>query len=111
MTDRIRFHCDENVDSAIADGLRRRGVDVTMPSDVGLIGASDDEHLAFAIAHSRVVVTHDVDFLAMAQRGTSHCGLAYCHMQSRSIGEILSGLLLISDCLSPDEMRNHVEFL
>ena len=58
MTDRIRFHCDENMDSAIADGLRRRGVDVTMPSDVGLIGASDKEHLAFVIAQSRVVVTH-----------------------------------------------------
>ena len=71
MTDRIRFHCDENVDSAVADGLRRRGVDVTMPSDVGLIGASDEDRLAFAIAQSRVVVTHDDDFLAMAQRGTS----------------------------------------
>lgn len=43
MTDQIRFHLDENVDSAIADGLRRRGVDVTMPNDVGLIGASDEE--------------------------------------------------------------------
>lgn len=111
MTDRIRFHCDENADSAIADGLRRRGVDVTMPGDVGLIGASDEQHLAFAIAEGRVMVTHDEDFLAMAQRGAAHCGIAYCHMQSRSIGEILGGLLLIRDCLSPDEIRNHIEFL
>lgn len=111
MTDRIRFHCDENVDSAIADGLRRRGVDVTMPNDVGLIGASDDEHLAFAIAQQCVIVTHDDDFLASARRGAAHCGIAYCHMQSRSIGQILSGLLLLWDCLSPDEMRNHIEFL
>jgi hypothetical protein len=44
MTVRIRFHLDENVDSAVADGLRRRGVDVTMPNDVGLIGASDEAH-------------------------------------------------------------------
>jgi branched-chain amino acid transport system permease protein len=29
MTDRIRFHLDENVDPAVADGLRRRAVDVT----------------------------------------------------------------------------------
>jgi hypothetical protein len=38
MTDEIRFHLDENVDSAIADGLRRRGLDVTMSNDVSLIG-------------------------------------------------------------------------
>jgi predicted nuclease of predicted toxin-antitoxin system len=111
MTDRIRFHCDENVDSAIADGLRRRGVDVTMSNDVGLIGASDDAHLAFANSQQRVIVTHDDDFLALGQSGASHCGIAYCHMQSRSIGQILSALLLVWDCLSPDEMRDHVEFL
>ena len=45
----LKFHLDENIDSAIADGLRRRGVDVTMPVDVHLIGASDEEHLEFAL--------------------------------------------------------------
>ena len=111
MTDRIRFHFDENVDPAIADGLRRRGVDVTLPSDVGLIGAGDDEHLAFAVAEQRAIVTHDDDFLALAQRGAAHCGIAYCHMNSRSIGQILRGLLLIQDCLTTEEMREHIEFL
>jgi hypothetical protein len=48
MTDGIRFHCDENVDPAVADGLRRRGINVTMPADAGLIGAGDDGHLAYA---------------------------------------------------------------
>jgi predicted nuclease of predicted toxin-antitoxin system len=111
MTDRIRFHFDENVDPAIADGLRRRGVDVTVPSDVGLVGASDDKHLAFAIAEQRVILTHDDDFLPVSRRGTPHCGIVYCHMQSRSIGQIIGGLLLICDCLTPEEMRDHIEFL
>ena len=111
MTDRIRFHCDENVDPAVADGLRRRGVDVTLPSDVGLVAASDDAHLVFAVAQERVIITHDDDFLALAQGGTVHCGIAYCHMQSRSIGQIIASVLMISDCLSPEEMRDHVEFL
>ncbi len=111
MADRIRFHLDENVDAAIADGLRRRGVDVTLPSDVGLVGANDAEHFAHALREQRVIVTHDEDFLAVAKGGVSHCGIAYCHIQSRSIGQILSSLLLLFDCLGPDEMRNHIEFL
>lgn len=107
----IRFHLDENVASAIADGLRRRGVEVTMPSEVGLIGAADDAHIAFAVAQERVIFTHDDDFLTLARSGVEHCGVVYCHQQARTIGQILGGLLLISDCLTAEEMRNHVELL
>ena len=32
MVGMIRFHLDENVGNAIADGLRRRGIDVTTTS-------------------------------------------------------------------------------
>ena len=48
MSEAIRFHLDENVDGAIAEGLRRRSIDVTTTPDVGLIGASDEEQVAFA---------------------------------------------------------------
>ena len=34
----IRFHLDEHVAHAIAEGLRRRGVDVTTTTDAGLLG-------------------------------------------------------------------------
>ena len=107
----IRFHLDENVPSAIADGLRRRGVDVTMPGNVGLIGAGDDAHIAFGVAQQRVIFTHDDDFLALARRGVEHFGIVYCHQQARTVGQILGGLLLISDCLTVEDMRNHIEFL
>jgi hypothetical protein len=111
MTDRIRFHLDESVDPTVADGLRRRGVDVTTSREAGLLQASDDRQLAFAVAENRTLVTHDDDFLALAKRGVSHAGLAYCHPESRSIGQIIAALLLIRDCLATAEMQNHVEFL
>lgn len=38
----IRFHLDENCGNAIAEGLRRRGIDATTTHDAGLIGASDE---------------------------------------------------------------------
>jgi hypothetical protein len=44
----IRFHLDEHVASAIAEGLRRRGIDVTTTADAGLLDAPDEDHLAFA---------------------------------------------------------------
>lgn len=43
----ICFHLDENMHSAIAQGLRQRGVDVTTTADVGMIGASDRQQLTY----------------------------------------------------------------
>ena len=111
MTEPIRFHLDENVDSAIAQGLRRRGVDVTTTAEAKLVSASDQVQMAHAVRQGRVVVTHDDDFLALAKRGVSHAGIAYCHCASRTIGEIVDSLLIIQNCLSPEEMRNHIEYL
>ena len=39
MSDRIKFHLDESVSNAVADGLRRRGIDVTITAEVNLIRA------------------------------------------------------------------------
>jgi len=109
--DRLRFHLDENIDPAVADGLRRRGVDVTTSQEAGLLESPDDRQLAFAVAEGRVLVTHDEDFLSRVKVGVPNAGVAYCHPQSRSIGQIIAALMLVRDCLTPDEMRSHVEFL
>jgi hypothetical protein len=107
----LRFHLDENVDGAIANALRQHGVDVTMPVDVGLIEAQDEEHLQFAYEQQRVVFTHDDDFLKLTSQGISHAGIAYCHPEQRTIGEISRYLCLMSDCLEAGEMFNRVEWL
>jgi uncharacterized protein with PIN domain len=107
----LRFHLDESVDPAVAEGLRRRGADVTSSHEAGLLRASDERQLEFAIAEQRVLVTHDEDFLALVRRGIEHGGIAYCHPEARNIGQIIAGLLLIRDCLTAEEMHNHIEFL
>jgi hypothetical protein len=73
MADSLRFHLDENVHGAVANGLQLRGIDATTAHDVGLIGASDEEHLAFALSQTRVLVTHDDDFLRLASSGVPVC--------------------------------------
>jgi len=111
MPDPIRFHLDENVDHAIAYGLRRHGIDVTVTSEVGLPHAPDDEQLAFARDSARVIVTHDEDFLILHSEGILHTGIAYCPPDTYPIGRIIQALLLIWGVMESDETLNHVEFL
>ncbi len=47
MSERIRFHLDEQVKSAVARELRRRRIDVTTTLEAGLRTQSDEAQLAF----------------------------------------------------------------
>lgn len=111
MSQTIRFHLDEDVDPAIAEGLRRRGIDVTTSQEVGLLGAPDPMQLAYAETESRVLFTHDDDHLTLHSQGVQHAGIAYCHRLRRSLGEIVDSLVLIWEVCEPDEMKNRVEFI
>jgi Domain of unknown function (DUF5615) len=107
----IRFHLDENGDPAVAEGLRRLGIDATTTQELGMLRASDEAHLEFARADNRVIFTQDADFLRLHAEGMGHAGIAYCHQHSRSIGQIIQGLTLIWDALDHGDMANKVEFL
>ena len=43
--EQLKFYLDEHIHSAIAQGLRRRGVDVMTVQDAGRTGLSDREQL------------------------------------------------------------------
>ncbi|MCT7973717.1 DUF5615 family PIN-like protein [Laspinema olomoucense] len=111
MPKRICFHLDENVSYAIANGLRRRGIKVTTTPEAGLIGASDEEQLAFVVLQKRVMFTQDTDFLRIAGMGIEHNGIVYCPQKSRSIGHIVRGLTLIWEYLEPEEITGKIEFI
>lgn len=107
----IRLHLDENVDHAVAHGLRLRGVDVTTSTDANLIGATDEEQLSFAIGENRVIFAQDQDFLRHHQAGSQHAGIVYSRQGNHSIGEIVRFLHLMHDCLEAADMRGKVEFV
>jgi predicted nuclease of predicted toxin-antitoxin system len=107
----IRFHLDEVCDPRIAAGLRQRGADVTTADEVGLLGVPDEGHLAYAWVQSRVILTHDADFLRLNVAGAKHAGIIYCPVGSHSLGEMIRSLVLIWELLEPDEMRGQVEYL
>jgi hypothetical protein len=89
MPKTIRFHLDEQANPTIAAGLRRHGINVTTTADAGLLGASDEEHVAYAVREARVIFTQDKDFLRMQDAGVPHAGIAYCRQQSRTLGQIM----------------------
>lgn len=107
----IRFHLDEHVAQAVADGLRRRTVDVATTGDANLLGAEDDDQIAYALSENRVIFTQDEDFLVSAAAGAAHAGIVYCHQNTRSIGQMVRAIELIWEFYEPDEMRNRVEFI
>jgi predicted nuclease of predicted toxin-antitoxin system len=111
MDHAIRFHLDEHIPASVADGLRRRGIDVTTSAESGLLGASDATQLSFAASAERILVTHDADFLRLHGEGVVHTGIAYCQQGSLRIGEILRRLILIYDRSSAEEMARKILFL
>lgn len=70
-----------------------------------MLGASDEEHLAFARENEYVIFTQDDDFLKLHARQIPHYGIVYAH-QRTPIGQILQGLVLIHQVLSRSEMTN-----
>ena len=111
MPNKIKFHLDENVSNAIANGLRKRGLDVTTSPEEGLIGRSDIKQLEFALSQQRVIFTFDDDFLSLAATGINHAGIIYTRQQRQSIGKIIGDLVLIWECLDPEYMHGRIEFL
>ena len=105
----MRFHLDEHINPAVADGLRRRGIDVTTTLEADLGGAEDIAHIAFARRQQRIIVTEDTDFLALARSGMEHAGIVCCR-GTRGIGPLIEFLITMDACLTPKEMFNHIEF-
>lgn len=111
MAERIRFHLDEHMDPDIAAALRRHGIDATTTVEAALRTANDHAQLDYARAQRRVIVTDDADFLRLGAGDTHHHGIVICRRQFLSVREIIRGLILVYEVLTPEEMVGRVEFI
>lgn len=75
-----------------------------------MLGASDEEHLAFARREGRVLFTQDDDFLRLHASGVEHAGIVYAR-QPTAMGDMIHGLVLVVEVLDSEEMKGHLEFL
>ena len=76
----MKIYADENIEASIIEGLRRRKMQVLSAIELGYRGKSDASHLEKAFDLEAVVLTHDVDFLAMAVKpGRLQRGIIFAH--------------------------------
>lgn len=107
----IRFYLDENVQLAIAEQLRRHGIEVVTVRDCNLLGDEDINHLQRATAMGYVLCTHDTDYYELAMSDVSHAGIIIGQADVHKIGDWVKGLVLVHAVYSAEEMINRVEFL
>lgn len=55
----MKFYLDDDISHRIAALARDRGLDVVAASDVGMASSSDANHLTFAAAAGRCLVSRD----------------------------------------------------
>jgi hypothetical protein len=107
----LLWHLDENIDPAVALGLRRRGMDVTTtPPDVPK-ATPDAGQLEFCRRTRRVLVTHDPDFVALHWQGVEHRGIVFAPQRGRTIGQLVLGLADLNRQFESDDMVGRVEYI
>jgi hypothetical protein len=96
---------------AVAQALRRRGIDVETATEAELLGRPDPDYLSYGVVHQRVVVTNDPDFVELSREHLDHAGVAYYDQRRRSIGEVIALLVLMYEVYDSGEMVGRVEYL
>lgn len=107
----IRFPLDEHIDAAVAIQLRQRGVDVLTADEAGLRHAPDTEYLQQSRETGRVIVTYDRHFVGMHHHQVEHSGIVFFPRGRRSVGEVVTSLVLVHGVLAAEEMIGRIEYV
>jgi predicted nuclease of predicted toxin-antitoxin system len=110
----IELYLDEDVSVLVADLLRARGFSAITTREAGRSGSSDQEQLAYAAGHRKVLLTHNrAHFEVLARRyyaaGQSHCGIIIATRHSPY--EIVRRLLVILNSVTADEMEHAIVYI
>jgi predicted nuclease of predicted toxin-antitoxin system len=111
----IELYLDEDVSVLVAELLRARGFVAITAREAGRhLQKSDAEQLAYAVSHSKALLTHNrADFEALARQyyegGRTHHGIILA--VRRSPHEIVRRLLAILNQVTADEMQNQVVYI
>lgn len=65
----MKFYLDEDISPRVAALLRKNGIDAVSAHDIGMMGASDQDQLAEAVARGCALVTRNRDdFITLTVR-------------------------------------------
>lgn len=113
----MRFLADENFNSRIFKGLKKRvpDLDIVRVQDVGLTGSDDPTILEWAARENRILLTHDFETMVKfayerIEANLPVAGVFEIH-EAIPVGTAIEELVLIIGASEPEEWRNRVEFL
>jgi predicted nuclease of predicted toxin-antitoxin system len=113
----IRLYTDEDVDTRLAEQLRRLGYDAIScrEADNANRGLSDEWQLRYATDEGRAILVHNIsDFVVLdgqwRVRGDEHAGIILAE-QSLMLGELVRRTAFHLDIYSPEYQRNAVLYL
>ena len=111
----LLLYTDVHVRHEIAQGLRRRDVDVLTAQQDGTTRMPDPALLDRATALGRVLFSQDEDLLTEAtlrqRTGRRFAGVIYAHQLRIAIGQCIEELELVSKVFEPEEMADRVLYL
>jgi hypothetical protein len=106
---------DHNVDRAVTDGLRLRGIDVLTAYEDGSHELEDKKLLDRAVATGRVVFSTDTDLVIEARRrqesGEDFPGVVFARQQMLGIGVQIEQLELLAKACAPEDLAGELVFL
>lgn len=110
-----RLYFDEDADARLAEALRRRGYEVETTSAAGLLEASDEEQLVYAVSQQRALVTYNIKHFpgvhgTWVEAGREHWGIIVLVGHS-PVGLWLRRMENLLNRFSAEELRNRLLFL
>lgn len=112
--DRAALLLDEDVWPGLAETLREQGFDAVSVHEIGRTGLADEEQMAFTVAETRVLITHNAsDFVTIARTfytlGHSHPGIIIApHLEK---GTLVRRVLTLLETTSTSNLTNTVRFV
>jgi predicted nuclease of predicted toxin-antitoxin system len=110
----VKLYLDEDVHKRLAQALRLRGFDVISAYEVEHRQVDDKDHLTYAAAQSRAIVTFNIpDFVQLhkdyVSSGKEHWGIILS--EQLPISEMAHRLLYFLNRVTADEMKNQLRYL
>ncbi len=111
---KLRLFLDEDVHTALAVALRKRGHDAVHALEEKRLGLPDESQLNFAASEDRLLVSFNVgDFVRLHNRwvteGREHAGIIVS--KQLPVGESLRRLLALLQRVEDESMRGQIRFL
>ncbi len=109
-SERVKLYVDADITPKLARALRTRGYDVVSAHEVGNAEATDREHIDFAAAQGRTLLTCNAqDFTPIFEdywfAGKDHCGIVVSGQLE--LGEMLRRALVFLHSVTVAEMHNN----